>query len=312
MPSAASTTGPAGKEGMEGYLLKKNRLGIWSWRWAVLDRDKSSQPIAISLYLKRRSSLDGRKARETLQINSSTSVTMPDRSSTSNRYFTVTSVSTASDGGEIVDDCKAKEQRWHLCAGSMQSLLVWKEKVDEAISDAKEREMLSRVEVVDESSCQDKFGLGAISGGRYQAIKQIGKGSYGNVVSALDRERQTNVAVKKVNDVFDDLVDAKRVVREIRALRSLSHDNIIRLIDLPMPPSPGNFRDIYIVTELMEQDLYSVIYHHQKLSTEHIQFICYQLLCALQYIHSAGVIHRDLKPQNVLISSDCKVKLCGK
>ena len=315
MPSATSTTGQAagvGNEGMEGYLLKKNRLGIWSWRWAVLDR--SSQPLTLSLYLKRRNSTEGRKARETLEITGTTSITMPRHCSTSNRYFTVTSIhnSKASDSGGSANDGKRKEQRWHFCAGSMQSLLVWKEKVDEAISDAKEHEMLSRVEVFDESSSNDSFGLSTISGGKYQAIKQIGKGSYGSVVSALDRDRQTKVAIKKVNDVFDDLVDAKRVVREIRALRSLSHDNIVRLIDLPMPPAPGNFRDLYIVTELMEQDLYSVIYHHQKLSTDHIQFICYQMLCALQYIHSAGVIHRDLKPQNVLISSDCKVKLCGK
>ena len=318
MPSAtsASTTGQAagvGNEGMEGYLLKKNRLGIWSWRWAVLDR--SAQPLTLSLYLKRRNSTEGRKARETLEITGTTSIAMPRHCSTSNRYFTVTSRnhSNASDsGGSAAKDGKRKEQRWHLCAGSMQSLHVWKDKFDEAISDAKEREMLSIVEVVEESSSNDSFGLSTISGGKYQAIQQIGKGSYGSVISALDRDRQTKVAIKKVDDVFDDLVDAKRVVREIRALRSLSHDNIVRLIDLPMPPAPGNFRDVYIVTELMEQDLYSVIYHHQKLSTDHIQFICYQMLCALQYIHSAGVIHRDLKPQNVLISSDCKVKLCGK
>ena len=316
MPSATSTTGQAagvGNEGMEGYLLKKNRLGIWSWRWAVLDR--SSQPLTLSLYLKRRNSTEGRKARETLEITGTSSITMPRHCSTSNRYFTVTSInnSKASDSGaSAANDGKRKEQRWHFCAGSIQSLLVWKEKVDEAISDAKEHEMLSRVEVVDESSSNDSFGLSTISGGKYQAIKQIGKGSYGSVISAIDRDRQTKVAIKKVDDVFDDLVDAKRVVREIRALRSLSHDNVVRLIDLPMPPAPGNFRDLYIVTELMDQDLYSVIYHHQKLSTDHIQFICYQMLCALQYIHSAGVIHRDLKPQNVLISSDCKVKLCGK
>ena len=199
------------------------------------------------------------------------------------------------------------------------SLLVWTEKLHSAIDAV--ADMLHRVRVIDNDnsydSCNstsnsrdDPFGLGSIGEGRYQAIEQIGEGSYGSVISAYDRVGQTKVAVKKIRDVFDDLVDAKRVVREIRALRCLNHDNIIRLVDLPMPPSPQNFRDIYIVTELMDQDLYSVIYHHEKLSTQHIQFILYQILCALKYIHSAGVIHRDLTPKNILISSECKVKLC--
>ena len=60
---------------------------------------------------------------------------------------------------------------------------------------------------------------------------------------------------KKIKDAFDDLVDAKRIVREIRLLRHFNHDNIIRIVDLPVPDKV-DFDDIYIVTDLMETDLH--------------------------------------------------------
>jgi len=71
--------------------------------------------------------------------------------------------------------------------------------------------------------------------------------------------------VKKIGDAFDDLVDAKRIVREIRLLRHFNHENIIRIVDLPVPPSINNFEDVYMVTDLMETDLHKVIYSRQPL-----------------------------------------------
>jgi serine/threonine protein kinase len=60
----------------------------------------------------------------------------------------------------------------------------------------------------------------------------------------------------------------------------------------------------------MDTDLQRIIYSHQPLTDEHFAFFMYQLLCALKYIHSAGVIHRDLKPSNVLLNANCDLKLC--
>lgn len=60
----------------------------------------------------------------------------------------------------------------------------------------------------------------------------------------------------------------------------------------------------------METDLHRVIYSKQILSDEHIKFFVYQTLCALKYLHSAGVLHRDLKPSNLLLNSDCDLKIC--
>lgn len=56
---------------------------------------------------------------------------------------------------------------------------------------------------------------------KYEIIKQIGSGAYGVVASALDRQRNKKVAIKKVINAFDDLIDAKRIVREIKLLSKI-------------------------------------------------------------------------------------------
>ncbi len=122
--------------------------------------------------------------------------------------------------------------------------------------------------------------------------------------------RAPQVAIKKVPNAFNDLTDALRILREIRIMRALRHDNIVGVVDLGPPPAPGAFDDVYIMSELQETDLHRIIYSRQELTDEHYQFFMYQILVALKYVHSAGVIHRDLKPSNVLLNADCTLKLC--
>lgn len=71
------------------------------------------------------------------------------------------------------------------------------------------------------------------------------------------------VAIKKIPSAFDDVVDAKRIVREVRLLRRLDHMNIIKIVDILPPPSLTDFNDVYIVSELMDTDLHRVIYSSQ-------------------------------------------------
>ncbi|RHZ09819.1 hypothetical protein DYB26_005108 [Aphanomyces astaci] len=145
---------------------------------------------------------------------------------------------------------------------------------------------------------------------RYQLIRAIGHGAYGVVIAASDQVTGNAVAIKNIPKTFDDLVDAKRIVREIRLMRHLTHPNIVHVLDVMRPPSLAKFEDTYIVTDLMETDLHRVVQSPEPLECDHIAYMTYQLLAAVRYMHSANVLHRDIKPSNVLVNRDCLVKVC--
>ncbi|XP_019446153.1 PREDICTED: mitogen-activated protein kinase 9-like isoform X2 [Lupinus angustifolius] len=145
---------------------------------------------------------------------------------------------------------------------------------------------------------------------QYEILEVVGKGSYGVVGSAVDIHTGEKVAIKKINDVFEHVSDATRILREIKLLRLLRHPDIVEIKHIMLPPSRREFRDIYVVFELMESDLHQVIKANDDLTPEHHQFFLYQLLRGLKYIHTANVFHRDLKPKNILVNADCKLKIC--
>ena len=68
--------------------------------------------------------------------------------------------------------------------------------------------------------------------------------------------------------------------------------------------------DVDSIAELMECDLAAIIRSGQPLTDAHFQSFIYQILCGLKYIHSANVLHRDLKPGNLLVNADCELKIC--
>ncbi|XP_034200976.1 mitogen-activated protein kinase 16 isoform X2 [Prunus dulcis] len=147
-------------------------------------------------------------------------------------------------------------------------------------------------------------------GSRYKIEEVIGKGSYGVVCSAFDTHTGEKVAIKKINDIFEHVSDATRILREIKLLRLLRHPDIVEIKHILLPPSRREFKDIYVVFELMESDLHQVIKANDDLTPEHYQFFLYQLLRGMKYIHTANVFHRDLKPKNILANADCKLKIC--
>ncbi|KAG6526660.1 mitogen-activated protein kinase 5-like isoform X1 [Zingiber officinale] len=141
-------------------------------------------------------------------------------------------------------------------------------------------------------------------------IMPIGRGAYGIVCSVMNTETRDMVAIKKIANAFDNHMDAKRTLREIKLLRHLDHENIVGIRDVIPPPMPQTFNDVYVATELMDTDLHHIIRSNQELSEEHSQYFLYQILRGLKYIHSAKVIHRDLKPSNLLLNANCDLKIC--
>lgn len=145
---------------------------------------------------------------------------------------------------------------------------------------------------------------------KYVPIKPIGRGAYGIVCSSVNRETNEKVAIKKIQNAFENRVDALRTLRELKLLRHLHHENVIALKDIMMPNHRNNFKDVYLVYELMDTDLHQIIKSSQALSNDHCQYFLFQLLRGLKYLHSANILHRDLKPGNLLINANCDLKIC--
>ncbi|KAI4388239.1 hypothetical protein MLD38_000586 [Melastoma candidum] len=145
---------------------------------------------------------------------------------------------------------------------------------------------------------------------KYKILEVVGKGSYGVVCAAIDTHTGEKVAIKKIRDIFTHISDAVRILREVKLLRLLRHPDIVDIKSIMLPPSKREFKDIYVVFELMESDLHQVIKSNDDLTREHHQLFLYQMLRALKYMHTANVYHRDLKPKNILANANCKLKVC--
>lgn len=144
----------------------------------------------------------------------------------------------------------------------------------------------------------------------YEFVKELGQGAYGVVCSAKHIQTGENVAIKKVTKIFSKRILTKRALRELKLLHHFrGHKNITCLYDLDII-DPSNFNEVYLYQELMEADLHAIIRSGQSLSDAHYQSFIYQTLCGLKYIHSASVLHRDLKPGNLLVNADCELKIC--
>jgi len=141
---------------------------------------------------------------------------------------------------------------------------------------------------------------------RYEVQLKLGKGAYGIVWKATDKRTKETVALKKIFDAFQNSTDAQRTFREVMFLQEMKgHEHIVSLTNVL---KADNDRDLYLIFEYMETDLHAAI-RANILQDIHKQYILWQTLKALKYMHSANLVHRDMKPSNLLLNSDCLMKV---
>ncbi|MFC0558654.1 Stk1 family PASTA domain-containing Ser/Thr kinase [Halalkalibacter alkalisediminis] len=148
--------------------------------------------------------------------------------------------------------------------------------------------------------------IGQRISGRYQVLETIGGGGMANVYKALDVILDRHVAVKVLQPQFsDDEQFIKRFRREAQAATSLAHPNIVSIYDVG---EEGN--TYYIVMEYVEgQTLKELIQSSGPIPVEDCIDYMEQMLAALEHSHANHIIHRDIKPHNILISREGVLKI---
>ncbi|CAE7872493.1 CDK2 [Symbiodinium sp. KB8] len=140
---------------------------------------------------------------------------------------------------------------------------------------------------------------------RYELIRKLGEGTFGVVYLARDRRTGENVAVKKIRLEGEDEGIPSTALREVCLLRELKHGNIVKLNEV-------DYRDrvLDLVFEFMEKDLAKYMKScDDMLPMPLIKSYLYQILKGLDFCHRRGIMHRDLKPQNLLVNPEGIVKI---
>jgi len=153
---------------------------------------------------------------------------------------------------------------------------------------------------------KEELTTGSTFAGRYEIIEELGRGGMGRVYKALDKEIEENIALKLLNpEIASDEKTIKRFRNELKFARKISHRNVCRMYDLRKEEET-----LYIVMEYVPgEDLKNLIRRIGAFPVEETISIAEQVLEGLAEAHRLGVVHRDLKPQNIMIDEESCVQI---
>ncbi|KAK1894715.1 Cyclin-dependent kinase-like 1 [Dissostichus eleginoides] len=141
---------------------------------------------------------------------------------------------------------------------------------------------------------------------KYEKIAKIGEGSYGVVFKCRNKDTGQIVAIKKFVESEDDPIIKKIALREIRMLKQLKHANLVNLMEVFRRK-----RKLHLVFEYCDHTVLHELDRHPRGVPEHlVRSITWQTLKAVNFCHKQNCIHRDVKPENILITKQQVIKLC--
>eukprot|EP01134_Creolimax_fragrantissima_P007094 CFRG7094T1 len=140
----------------------------------------------------------------------------------------------------------------------------------------------------------------------YRKLEKIGSGTYGVVYKAKHKTTGEFVALKRIRLEGDDEGVPSTAIREVSTLMELKHQNIVRLLDVCCEDGK-----LLLVFEYLNQDLKKYIdtAPPNGFTPAHVKSFCWQMLQGIYFCHARRMLHRDLKPQNLLIAEDGTLKI---